>query len=83
MQVTPMELPEVLLVEPKVFGDARGFFMETWSQQRYHESGLTESMVSENPSAQSTTKGSKVPPGFATPEHRSTIATGISWSSSV
>ena len=35
MQVTPTALPEVLLIEPKVFGDARGFFMESWNQARF------------------------------------------------
>ena len=30
MKVTPMSLPEVLLVEPQRFGDARGYFLETW-----------------------------------------------------
>ena len=41
MQVTPLAIPEVLLVEPKVFGDARGFFMETFSGQRYRDAGIT------------------------------------------
>ena len=36
MQVTPTVLPEVLLVEPKVFGDARGFFMESWNEARFN-----------------------------------------------
>ena len=30
MKVIATDLPGVLLLEPKVFGDARGFFMETW-----------------------------------------------------
>ena len=33
MQVTATALPEVLLIEPKVFGDERGFFAETWNQR--------------------------------------------------
>ena len=32
MKITPTALPEVLLVEPRVFGDARGFFLESWNQ---------------------------------------------------
>lgn len=36
MNVTPTALPEVLLIEPKVFGDARGFFMESWNQDRFN-----------------------------------------------
>ena len=35
MQVTPTALPEVLLIEPKVFGDERGFFAETWNQRNF------------------------------------------------
>lgn len=35
MKVTPTELPEVLLLEPKVFGDARGFFMESFNQRAF------------------------------------------------
>jgi len=40
MKVIPTGLPGVLLLEPKVFGDARGFFMETWQAARYHEAGM-------------------------------------------
>ena len=36
MQITPTALPEVLLIEPKVFGDARGFFMESWNEARFN-----------------------------------------------
>lgn len=37
MQVTPTRLPEVLLIEPRVFGDARGFFLESWNQRAFDE----------------------------------------------
>ena len=37
MKVTPTALPEVLLIEPKVFADERGFFMETWNQRAFDE----------------------------------------------
>ena len=40
MQVIPTKLPEVLLIEPKVFGDGRGYFLEAWNQQRYAALGL-------------------------------------------
>ena len=36
MNVTPTALPEVLLIEPAVFGDARGFFMESWNRARFN-----------------------------------------------
>jgi dTDP-4-dehydrorhamnose 3,5-epimerase len=35
-------------VEPKVFGDERGFFMETWNQTRYEEVGLPPRFVQNN-----------------------------------
>ena len=37
LQLTPTALPEVLIVEPKVFGDARGFFTESWNEARFNE----------------------------------------------
>jgi dTDP-4-dehydrorhamnose 3,5-epimerase len=48
MKVTPMRLPEVLLVEPQRFGDARGYFLETWRQDRYQAAGITLSFVQDN-----------------------------------
>jgi len=40
MKVIETVLPGVLIVEPKVFGDARGFFLETFHKQRYAECGV-------------------------------------------
>jgi dTDP-4-dehydrorhamnose 3,5-epimerase len=37
LKITPTALPEVLVVEPRVFGDARGFFTESWNEQRFNE----------------------------------------------
>ena len=37
MKVTPTALPEVMLIEPKVFGDERGFFYESFNQTRFNE----------------------------------------------
>lgn len=37
MKVTPTALPEVLLIEPKVFGDERGFFMESFNQKAFDD----------------------------------------------
>ena len=48
MNVTELELPGVLLLEPRVFGDERGFFLETWQAQRYAEAGLPERFVQDN-----------------------------------
>ena len=48
MKVTPQALPEVLLVEPKVFGDARGFFLESFQARRYAEAGIPGPFVQDN-----------------------------------
>ena len=48
MNVQPMPLDGVLLIEPKVFGDARGFFMEVYNAGRYDEAGLTSTFVQDN-----------------------------------
>lgn len=49
MKITPTALPEVLLVEPKVFGDARGFFFESFSQRLFDEAvGYPVSFVQDN-----------------------------------
>lgn len=37
MKVTPLAIPDVLLIEPKVFGDERGFFFESFNQRRFEE----------------------------------------------
>lgn len=37
MKATPLAIPEVVLFEPKVFGDERGFFFESFSQQRFDD----------------------------------------------
>ncbi|MGE0622657.1 MAG: dTDP-4-dehydrorhamnose 3,5-epimerase [Pseudomonadales bacterium] len=37
MNVTPTSLPGVVLIEPRVFGDERGFFLETYQQRRYED----------------------------------------------
>ncbi|MDX8397222.1 MAG: dTDP-4-dehydrorhamnose 3,5-epimerase [Mariprofundaceae bacterium] len=42
MKVLETKLPGVLLVEPKVFGDSRGFFLETYNKQRYMEAGFPD-----------------------------------------
>lgn len=41
-------IPEVFLIEPKVHGDARGFFMETYQQQEYEKAGIAYNFVQDN-----------------------------------
>lgn len=49
MNVTPTALPEVLVLEPKVFGDDRGFFMESWNARTFGEvTGLDVTFVQDN-----------------------------------
>jgi dTDP-4-dehydrorhamnose 3,5-epimerase len=48
MKVLRTELEGVLLIEPRVFGDARGFFMETWNRARYAEAGLPTEFAQDN-----------------------------------
>ncbi len=48
MNIIPTKISEVLIIEPSVFGDERGFFMETWNQQTFAEHGLTMNFVQDN-----------------------------------
>lgn len=49
MKATPLAIPDVLLIEPKVFGDARGFFFESFNQRAFVEAtGLDVSFVQDN-----------------------------------
>lgn len=48
MIVTATALPDVLLVEPKVFGDARGFFLESWNAKAFAEAGIPAAFVQDN-----------------------------------
>ncbi len=48
MQFIETELPEVIRVLPKVFGDHRGFFLETYHQQRFAEHGIDVTFVQDN-----------------------------------
>jgi dTDP-4-dehydrorhamnose 3,5-epimerase len=48
MNITPTALPDVLLIEPRVFGDERGFFMETFHAKRYAEAGIPGPFVQDN-----------------------------------
>ena len=54
MKVIPTAIPDVLIIEPKVFGDARGFFFESFNQQVFNAAtGLNESFVQDNHSRSS------------------------------
>ncbi len=48
MKVTPTALPGVRLIEPQVFGDDRGFFMESWNARAFAAAGLDATFVQDN-----------------------------------
>jgi dTDP-4-dehydrorhamnose 3,5-epimerase len=48
MKLIPTAIPEVVLLEPKVFGDDRGFFFESWNKQTFAELGITADFVQDN-----------------------------------
>lgn len=53
VEKTPIE--GVLLIKPKIFGDKRGFFVETWQKKRYEEAGIDLPFIQDNHSM--STKG--------------------------
>jgi len=53
MRVTPTAIPDVLVVEPRVFGDERGFFFESWNRRALAQAGLDVDFVQDNHSRSS------------------------------
>lgn len=48
MKVIATAIPDVLLIEPRVFGDERGFFYESWNQRAFADAGLDAVFVQDN-----------------------------------
>jgi dTDP-4-dehydrorhamnose 3,5-epimerase len=48
MDFEPTRLPEVVLIKPQVFGDARGFFFESWHQKQFAAAGIDVHFVQDN-----------------------------------
>jgi dTDP-4-dehydrorhamnose 3,5-epimerase len=48
MKKTATSLPGILLLEPRVFGDNRGFFLESYNRRTFAELGITDSFVQDN-----------------------------------
>jgi dTDP-4-dehydrorhamnose 3,5-epimerase len=48
MKILPSSLPEILIIEPSMFQDERGFFMEIYQQRRYTEAGIQRVFVQDN-----------------------------------
>jgi dTDP-4-dehydrorhamnose 3,5-epimerase len=51
MKFTTTSLPDVMIIEPRVFEDARGFFMETWEARKFAVSGISATFVQDNHSS--------------------------------
>jgi dTDP-4-dehydrorhamnose 3,5-epimerase len=48
MQFEPTAIPDVVLIRPRVFGDARGFFLESWEVRKFAAAGLDVTFVQDN-----------------------------------
>jgi dTDP-4-dehydrorhamnose 3,5-epimerase len=48
MQFEPTEIPDVVLIRPKVFGDPRGYFFESWEERKFAAAGLDVKFVQDN-----------------------------------
>ena len=48
MNVLPTEIPDVKILEPKVFGDDRGFFFESWNERAFAATGISDKFVQDN-----------------------------------
>lgn len=48
MKFLPTRIPDVVVIEPAVFGDERGFFMETWHAAKFTEAGIDARFVQDN-----------------------------------
>jgi dTDP-4-dehydrorhamnose 3,5-epimerase len=53
MKFTQTPIADVMLIEPQVFGDARGFFAETWRQDKFKAAGIDATFVQDNHSRSS------------------------------
>jgi dTDP-4-dehydrorhamnose 3,5-epimerase len=48
MQFEPTKIPDVVLIRPRIFGDARGFFFESWEERKFAAAGLDVKFVQDN-----------------------------------
>ena len=48
MRFIPTTIPDVILIEPKIFADERGFFLESYQKQRFAEAGIPFDFVQDN-----------------------------------
>jgi dTDP-4-dehydrorhamnose 3,5-epimerase len=48
MKFIPTRIPDIILIEPEIFGDERGFFLETFQMQKFSEGGIPTNFVQDN-----------------------------------
>lgn len=48
MEFIPTRIPDVVLIKPRRFGDSRGWFMETWQAEKFHDAGINARFVQDN-----------------------------------
>ena len=53
MKFIPSQIADVIVIQPQVFGDDRGFFMETWHAGKFSENGIDAVFVQDNHSKSS------------------------------
>ncbi|MBO5723350.1 MAG: dTDP-4-dehydrorhamnose 3,5-epimerase [Lentisphaeria bacterium] len=53
MQILPTAIPDIRILVPEVFGDPRGYFMESWNEEKYKQAGIRCSWVQDNESRSS------------------------------
>jgi dTDP-4-dehydrorhamnose 3,5-epimerase len=53
MEFIPSSIPEVVLIKPQVFGDSRGFFMESYKKNLFEKNGITANFIQDNHSMSS------------------------------
>ncbi|MCC6261433.1 MAG: dTDP-4-dehydrorhamnose 3,5-epimerase [Anaerolineales bacterium] len=51
MEFVQTKIPDILIIEPQVYGDERGFFLETFRENKFIEAGIVEKFVQENHSS--------------------------------
>ncbi len=48
MEFIPTRIPDVVLIKPRVFGDERGYFMESWQERKFRDAGIDARFVQDN-----------------------------------
>lgn len=48
MEFVKMAIPDIVLIKPKIFGDARGYFFESWESRKFKQAGLDLTFVQDN-----------------------------------